>query len=124
MVGGGGDWILSGSLPFCHPVTPPKGGRPRIEYVLMVDAAKHICMLCETERGHEVRDYFTACKRAAKAAVKPRELSQLEVLQMALESEQRENSPISSPMPTRRFRRAATVFARNRNPPSAPRASQ
>ncbi len=42
-------------------------GRPAVEYVLSLDAAKHISMLSGTEKGFEVRDYFIECERQAKA---------------------------------------------------------
>lgn len=48
-----------------------RGGRPRTEYHLTVDAAKHIGMMSGTERGFELREYFLACERRAKAQVAP-----------------------------------------------------
>jgi len=42
------------------------GGRPRTEYVLTLDCAKHIGMLSETERGYEAREYFIDCERRAE----------------------------------------------------------
>lgn len=48
------------------------GGRPRIEYRLNLDAAKHIAMISNTERGFEVRDYFIACERGfLESAARP-----------------------------------------------------
>ena len=47
----------------------PEGGRPKTEYTITVDAAKHIGMMSGTDKGFEVRDYFIACERAALAAV-------------------------------------------------------
>ena len=43
-------------------------GQTRHEYHFAIDAAKHIAMMSGTERGSEVREYFLACERQAKAA--------------------------------------------------------
>jgi anti-repressor protein len=37
------------------------------EYHLTIDAAKHISMMCGSDRGFEVRDYFLECEHKAKA---------------------------------------------------------
>lgn len=52
----------------------PLGGRPMTNYILSIDAAKHIAMMCRSEKGCQVRDYFIECERrlnsqAAKAAI-------------------------------------------------------
>ena len=41
----------------------PKGGRPRVEYLLSLDSAKHVAMLSGTERGAAVRRYFIAAEK-------------------------------------------------------------
>lgn len=46
----------------------PLGGRPRAEYHLTIDAAKHIAMMAGTDKGFEVRDYFIECERRAREA--------------------------------------------------------
>lgn len=53
---------------FMAPNENPGGGRPRSEYILTLEAAKHICMLSETERGFEAREYFIDCERRANEA--------------------------------------------------------
>jgi phage anti-repressor protein len=40
-----------------------QGGRPRIEYVLTLDAAKCVGMMSGTVKGDEVRAYFLACEK-------------------------------------------------------------
>lgn len=45
----------------------PGGGRPTAEYHFTLEAGKHIAMMSGTERGSEVREYFLACERQAKA---------------------------------------------------------
>lgn len=48
-----------------------RGGRPRAEYHLTVEAAKHIGMMSGTDRGFDLREYFIECERRAKAATLP-----------------------------------------------------
>jgi len=47
----------------------PGGGRPSVEYHFTIEAGKHIAMMSGTARGSEVREYFLACERQARAAV-------------------------------------------------------
>lgn len=42
-------------------------GRPLTEYHLTIESAKHISMMSGSDKGFEVRDYFIACERQAKA---------------------------------------------------------
>lgn len=43
-----------------------KGGRPRLDYHLTLDAGKHVGMMSGTDKGFEVREYFLACERKAQ----------------------------------------------------------
>ncbi|WP_313249557.1 antA/AntB antirepressor family protein [Stenotrophomonas indicatrix] len=76
----------------------PKGGRPQKEYVLSIEAAKHISMMSGTERGHQAREYFIECERRASVpapAIKdPKIAALVEVLvrQDVIEQEQARQS--------------------------------
>ncbi len=67
-----------------------------IEYYLTLEMAKHVAMMSGVPKGKEVRNYFIACERAAKAAQKP--MSPAEVLihqgqlMLAIEQEQARQS--------------------------------
>lgn len=45
------------------------GGRPSLEYVLTLDAGKHIAMMTNTETAHAVRTYFIEFEKQAKKAL-------------------------------------------------------
>ncbi len=60
----------------------------KIEYFFIVDAAKHIAMLCGTDKGFEVREYFIECEKQLKE-VKPMTQGQM-LVQMALAYEAHE----------------------------------
>lgn len=45
----------------------PSGGKHKTDYLLTIEAAKHIAMMSGTDKGFEVRDYFIECERKSKA---------------------------------------------------------
>ena len=47
----------------------PSGTKWKSEYHFTIDAGKHIAMMSGTARGSEVREYFLACERQARAWV-------------------------------------------------------
>jgi anti-repressor protein len=71
----------------CPEPEKSRKGRPRTDYFLTVESAKHIAMMSGTDSGFEVREYFIECERRTRSpgAV----LTRLELLNMALESERR-----------------------------------
>ena len=60
--------------------------RETINHIISLDMAKEISMIQRTAKGKQARQYFIECERKAKRA--PAELTRLELLQIAMESEQ------------------------------------
>lgn len=44
-----------------------RGGHNRVDYLVLMESAKHIAMMAGTDKGCEVRDYFIECERRAHA---------------------------------------------------------
>lgn len=64
-------------------------GRPKNEYLLTVDISKEVSMVTNTVNGKKARRYFIQAEKKLREIVKPKELSKLEVLEIALESEKK-----------------------------------
>src|SRR5699024_5710079 len=70
---------------FSAKMSESTGGRPSQDHILTLDMAKEISMIQRTDKGKQARQYFIECERKAKRA--PAELTRLELLQIAMESE-------------------------------------
>lgn len=62
-------------------------GVARHEYILKLDMAKELSMIQRSEQGKAARQYFIACEEELRSRSAPVELTRLELLEMALESE-------------------------------------
>lgn len=65
----------------------PNGGRPRSEYYLTIEAAKHVAMMSGTEKGRAVRDYFIEIERRAQMAADPSRVTRADLARMILDAE-------------------------------------
>lgn len=76
----------------CSPIlgSEGRGGQNRKDYHLSLDMAKELSMVERNAKGKEARQYFIDCERRAKEALtlNPANLSRLQLLQLAMESEQ------------------------------------
>lgn len=70
---------------FSTKMSESTGGRPSQDHIISLDMAKEISMIQRTDKGKQARQYFIECERRAKQA--PAELTRLELLQIAMESE-------------------------------------
>lgn len=62
-------------------------GVARHEYILKLDMAKELSMIQRSEQGKAARQYFIACEEELRSRSAPVELTRLELLEIALESE-------------------------------------
>ncbi len=51
-------------------VENPIGGRPSTDYLLTIDFAKSLCMIANTERGRQAREYFRKTEKALVVTIK------------------------------------------------------
>ena len=51
-------------------VENPIGGRPSTDYLLTIDFAKSLCMITNTERGRQAREYFKKTEKALVVTIK------------------------------------------------------
>jgi phage anti-repressor protein/phage antirepressor YoqD-like protein len=58
-----------------------------IEYHITLDMAKHLCMVDRSEQGREARLYFIECEKKAKQAPVVKELSRMDLIQLAMDAE-------------------------------------
>jgi len=61
----------------------------KIEYIITIDVAKHISMIERNAKGREIRQYFIDYEKQVNNQIQPQQLSRLEILQMAIESEKK-----------------------------------
>lgn len=62
------------------------GFKTKIEYHLTIDMAKELSMVEKNEKGKIARLYFIECEKKLRE-IKPKELSRLDILELAIQSE-------------------------------------
>lgn len=66
-----------------------KSGNETTDYEVTINLAKKIAMMSRTEKGDQVREYFLECEKKAKGGmIPPAQLSKLDILKMAITSEE------------------------------------
>ncbi len=56
----GQDYVL---LPNIREQTEGRGGHNKIDYILPLSTAEHLCMVSKTDTAHEIRNQFIALRR-------------------------------------------------------------
>jgi len=69
-------------------------GNESFDFALTIDTSKRISMMARSEKGEEIRQYFIECE---KQLTKPKELSRMEILNLAMEAE-KENQQLKEQM--------------------------
>lgn len=74
---------------FCSFLRESTGGRPTKEYALTLSMGKELSMVERNEKGKQARQYFIECEKIAKQPqLNPANLSRMQLIQIAMESEQ------------------------------------
>jgi len=72
----------------------PLGGRPSIDYVLTIDAAKELAMVEGNAKGKQARQYFIDCEKRLTKSLSPAELI-LQQAQMLVDIEKQNKEILS-----------------------------
>ena len=88
---GGVDYIVE-RAPQNGGAASTAGGSNRLEYFLTIDTAKHLCMIERNDKGRQLRQWFidreNKLAQVEQAAIDPANLSRLDILKMAIDSEE------------------------------------
>lgn len=93
----GQDYLIEKGVPLTQSGKSELYGSSADQIVLSCDAFKHFCLLARTEQGRSIRQYFIESEKKWKLIQSqptptkptPPELSRLEILKMALDSEEK-----------------------------------
>ena len=71
---------------FCRSTCIAENGRSMEDYHFSINMAKEVAMLSKTPKGKIARQYFIECEKQLRQ-IKPKELSRLDILELAIQSE-------------------------------------